>query len=646
MCGCSNIYISAEVMEIFVKNFVVEVGVLSTQRPKLIVFARTDFHVLKHRFSFNAIEHKYISRKKPKVMSGTTDNVWASELDYDVNVWGNSQDITQKQKPRSSTCESNDQLPITDEKHDAFDQGIGKLDSKDFISVNPSTEENIDGIVKVERKDITDNNTWINAQGAEIGNIAEDLTTNGEAASIPYHNDEIVDEFDDDFGEFEEIPTEKLTFDAPVTKLLFSIFPEGENSLSPEKETDDSKSSLLTEGGIMPMKCYNTIVADDRQYLSDKIPVMNTRQRGCIEKMELHKAVLAIVGEWIYDEKGIYRKNEDESTNTSWKGAGKNGIFRWSTKTEKEPKTEEDKNDSFRISERKLIGQKLLHSSFEQARRIIEERSESEKREMMMLEKARWEREQKLKKEKLKKEEELEKYNVEHVKVSDKKKKGFFGKMFSGKSKIAKDHLSHEKITPGENDSLDKNELSLMEQLEREGYDLSQGGSKKGRIRKARSRKTADHNDDAYDDDDDSEDDDDNYSNGDLFGNTPNGYDVLDPNERAGSGKVHVLGAERDGEGSDGANEEAEADNTLKNAGVEPNTHSSHVREFDAEESADEEGTDPVAGYAEGGESASSSSEDSGEEAFDDYQTSGSPAGEKPNFQASQPSRDDYLIDL
>lgn len=591
-------------------------------------------------------------------MSGTTDNIWGREIDDGMNVWGNSHDNIETQSPRSGTRESKGKSPSNDEINDVPSQGAGKSASTDSSSVKYfAQEEDIDLIDDVEHAEGIANNVWTDVQPTEISSITEDPNTNNEVTAIPEQSDEVSDEFEDDFGDFEEMPTEKLNFDRPVTELLCSIFPNCINDSDPEDDANVGKSLFLIEGGVRPMKCYNTIVANDRQYLSDKIPVLNTRQRGCIEKMALRKAVLGVVGEWIYDEKGIYKKDADESTNSSWRGAGKNGIFRWSTKTESEPKTEKDKNNRFRINERKIIGQKLLYSSFEQARRIIEERSESEKREKMILEKAKWEREQKLKKEKLKKEEELEKYNVEHAKVSDKKKKGFFGKMFSGKSKIAKDHLSHKKITPNDDDSFEKNELSLMEQLEREGYDLSQGESKKRRSKKAGSRKVADDNDDEYDDDDDDNDDDDDYSNGD---NTPNGYNVLDPNGAAGSEKVNVLGEERDAEGSDGINGETEVENTVKNPSVEPNTHSPQVRKLDAEGragkevserhgGAEDEGsiTDNGISGVENHESGNSSSnEDNDQETFDDFQVSGPPIAETQNLQSSQPSRDDYLIDL
>lgn len=494
-------------------------------------------------------------------MTDITGNVWASELNSDGNVWANNtvgttlnngSSVVQMNQPKTNNAsdrsnEENEEMttkssiefqaPVTIRSRS--DQ-TAPVDEELIWRDIPTEETKADTILDNDNiwKDVIGKGENVIDEGNEKKEDDTKQVTQLEsgiqnsiipAKEEPEEPEEQSKDDFDDFGEFEEIPTKLLTFDKPLKELLEAIFP-GMDKVETHNQnaTQREKSTLLVNGGVKPMKCYNTIIASNRQCFADTIPILNTRQRGCIEKMQLHNDVLGIVNKWIYDEKGINTDSEknislSSSNKQSWRNIGRHGIFRWSSKaeTDDESNREADKAE-YNLNERTIIGQKLLNASFEQARRIIEERLEEQKERKLALEKAKWEREQILKKDLLKKEEEMAKYTVESVDVKNEKKKGFFGKMFATKSKIAKDHISHKKIVQSDDNGGDVGDISLKEQLEREGYNLTNGKNKKKKQKHGGKSSKGDAGDDEdYYDDDDSDDD--------GFGEMV-GYNVLDPN--------------------------------------------------------------------------------------------------------------------
>lgn len=469
-------------------------------------------------------------------MTSLVENPWADETDD--NVWNDDNEIERQRDIPTDTSNveveevhektGNEELEIkknSQEENDRLDCIIDVVSPEDEISIwgGPNMKIQADnGIIKEEEGSIIENEEdEIPASMNSIENALSETDDNAMAGDFE----------EDEFGDFEELPINSLIFDKPINELVLNIFADNDamqvGNMN-EYSGKIDKSNLLVNGGIKPMKCYNTIVSSDRQYLANDIEILNTRRRGCIENMVLYKEVVRIASGWIADEKGV----DDLSSIKVWK---KNNIFRWSTKTDPYIEVNKDDTKELNMQERKQVGKKLLNASFEQSRRIIEERQNNEKKDRMQLEKVKWEREQILKKEKLKKEEELAKYQLEPLGVTDKKKKGFFGKMFSGKSNIAKDHISHTKVivNTGDNVEVSNKDISLKEQLERDGYDLSNSTGKGGKGRKFM------ENQDEDDDDNDDEDDD-----GDSFDFDINGYNVLDSNAEIGTENAIILNGE------------------------------------------------------------------------------------------------------
>ncbi|CAI8497178.1 unnamed protein product [Pichia kudriavzevii] len=332
---------------------------------------------------------------------------------------------------------------------------------------------------------------------------------------VPTGN-ESNDDFEDDFGEFEEIHEHSLEFNQSVEKLLDKLF-NPTQIISDHEITD--KFSFLVSDGTKAMKYYNVLTSENRQYLAGSFDLVNTRQRGCFEKMETMKEISAVVENWIFNEKGINKETnlEKEATIRS------SNFFKWSTDTDHE-KTKSPEPEKVG-AERKQIGQKLLNASYQQVRNIIEQRLEGERRERAIVERAKFEREQKLLKEKEKRSEELAKYhnNVANI---EKRKKGLFGKIFKGKSKIAKDHISHEKVVTDDIARGDDHihELSLREEMERQGYLKSENIPKHKFKFKGKRRRKANNDDD---DDEEEDDDDDQDSDQDERNRGDYGYSVL-----------------------------------------------------------------------------------------------------------------------
>ncbi|VEU24190.1 DEKNAAC105438 [Brettanomyces naardenensis] len=189
---------------------------------------------------------------------------------------------------------------------------------------------------------------------------------------------------------------------------------------------------------------YTRITASQRQYGLNSAPVANFRSRGYWSNSEVHREMNRICQRWNEVENNLDRRNEDV------KEFGGTNIFQWSSKEKgnrKEGGESVQKGIEQRKREReellkKQLNRRLLNSSFVEARKIVEERLAKEKEEEIRLGKEREERVLRLEEERRKKEVESRRYllgkeEIEKVKV---KKRGFFGRLFGGKSRIARDH--------------------------------------------------------------------------------------------------------------------------------------------------------------------------------------------------------------
>ncbi|TID23859.1 hypothetical protein CANINC_003151 [Pichia inconspicua] len=442
------------------------------------------------------------------------ENYWGSQPEMIDNVWQDDQNLVGNINigSRSFNHRIGDETSSTQEKVDTEED---KNETELVAGSISSSDLNMSSV------------THNRKQSCKVDEHEKEQSSgNLEAAHDHYSDNLAVEDPDDDFGAFEEISSAKLEFCEGVEGLLNKLMPNTPQEILDNE--DYNKSVLLIDGGVRPMRCYNVITGRDRQYLSDKVPFRNTPTRGCIEVSTWFKEVSKICDEWISDEKGI--TNEDgEGSKGLWKGERKINVFKWTTKIENET---EDERPNANSTERKRIGDKLLAASYKEANAIMIERIEEEKSEKLKLEQLKIEREKRFKAEKLKREEEKLKYN--QVQLDDtvlKKKKNIFNGLFKGKkSKISRDHISHDKLTvvAYEQESTTK-ELSLKEQLELEGYNLD-GSSKKQDKGKFNKRKDK-HTENDEDNLDGEEDDDDEYETSEVNDFAANGYSIIGENE-------------------------------------------------------------------------------------------------------------------
>lgn len=441
------------------------------------------------------------------------ENPWENPLDTIDNVWQAE--------------------PVFEDNQIIEDNPSGFVVRDELLSDDAISEENERSEIEVGKGSVK-SSVWNNHESypdtcKENEQKEEQMAIIEEAKNHSGSND--GDDFDDDFGAFEEISTEKLEFNDEVETLLNSLIPT--KSMKPIPEEEINKAVFLIEGGVRPMKCYNTITSVDRQYLSDKIPKFNTTTRGCVEVSAWFKEMTKLSNEWISDEKGITSESNDEMKGL-WKGAGKLNVFKWSTKIDGEK--EEERTDSMNSIERKRIGDKLLSASYKEANFIRAKRIEHERLEKLQTDRLRIEREKRLLAEKQKREEEKLKYSQQQTDDSAaRRKKKLFGGLFKGKSKISKDHISHDKVISVEpEDGSVSKELSLKEQMELEGYNLdgSIKKKKKGKYIGRRKTRTNDGDDgDNIDDDDDDDDNDGDYAAGEVNDFTAGGYNIIGESE-------------------------------------------------------------------------------------------------------------------
>lgn len=506
-------------------------------------------------------------------MATLDENVWIDNLDENRDIWIYNDLETDK---------------ISNSDNSIINNNDNDISSNNDESTTILEEPDIDQLAKTQNDEHEkeDTNIWADVPTHNPRNINNtEIINKNELDSVSEHKEDKIQEtikptekphdnkmekdndFDDDFGDFEEIQTTKLEFDRPIENIIKDIFSGNINNQ--QEEIDEfNKSVFLVEGDNKPMKCYNILMADDRQFLSRQFPTINIRQRGCVEQLKAHKELVTISNEWVFDEKGITKNINKDKKNV----LGKNNIFRWSTQLDIKEKDTENIAESALVRERKLVGQKLLTAAYQQSRKIIDEKMEVERREKILMDKMKWEREQRIKKQKELKEEEMAKYKTADPELDlTKKKKGFFGKIFNSKSKIAKDHISHKKIINNNEEQLNSNikELSLKEQLELDGYEL--GTTKKSKY-KSKKRKDDEENDDENDDDSD-----------DIFGGDVNGYNILDPNVDIQHGDAgNVFG--KDEKDSDGDGDGDQTVHTIIND-APPETNSALHEQADLEDS-------------------------------------------------------------
>jgi hypothetical protein len=484
------------------------------------------------------------------------ENVWAESIE-ESDVWedktsaGNLKPVSDIEEEHGDGTHqanmSNDEESV-DIESDDFGVGNSKSpviinDPVRFQTENPATvvssEENVWGTDPPARNaDASIHKALCDNDPSKLRETIEDVQDPPAVLAVKKvtetggdEEEENDEEDDDDFGNFEEIQASTISFGKPILDIVSRIFIQDE--LDRTSRTAE-KSQFLTEGGVKPMKCYNVLVADDRQYRRDKCSLLKAHERKFIEKTETFKKVSNIANDWLCYDKGIDKDVYKGMEIGKWGShLGKvNNIFRWSSKYEKDEdhiETEEKKAEKTESN----ISQKLQNAAYREARKIVEKRLELEKREQLKIEKAKLEREQRLINEKKTREEELAKYKIDTAGDlnGDKKKKGFFDKMFQGKSKIAKDHLSHKKVASKEEAQGDHDsELSLREQAERDGYELTipTAKGKKAKRSKKRNKNGPDNHYDADTDDEevDGDDDDDAEDSDDMY---VNGYNSLDP---------------------------------------------------------------------------------------------------------------------
>lgn len=494
-------------------------------------------------------------------MAGVQDNPWGDQLGESENIWDDSISENLDSSNRGSDAEISNEVENVDEElengESQADQENGDLPAEDIVSVTEKHVLPIDSVWndqesetiekdtkedacfavdhnKTSTNDIHDNNS--NETNFESEIIDRKADNEHNYIQSLESNDQFENESndDDEFGEFEEIEeieATKLVFNPPSKDLIESIFPK---KFDKENILVIDKSSLFKSDTTLPMKCYNKITADDRQYFLNNKPLLNTRERGCSLKTDIRKQAIEISKEWIFNEKGI--KEDVMDNKQKWKEAGKNNIFKWgSVITDNlDEKNVDLTNGKDNGKEKKQhIGTKLINASFREARLIVEKKLEAEKREKLALEELRKKREEKLHKEMEEREQERIKYNndLTTVKNND-KKKGFFSKMFSSKSNISKDHISHKKVALIENNETQP-ELSLKEEMERDGYILSENKQKKGKSKKHHRRHRHRHHHHRDNSDGEDESDSDNEVNYDEDVNTfkiIDGNSVLDEN--------------------------------------------------------------------------------------------------------------------
>ena len=460
------------------------------------------------------------------------DNLWANAGTHEENVWGDNS---------SSISVNNDE--IDDEVEETYNENITPTESSDEndddVSEMVNVEDSANSVsVWAENADLGEHtdNIWVadlniehisdksfekipSIETNKVGQSVIRPSSNENTDDDEQHIEEEVSNFQDDdnddddadFGDFEEIAEITIEFGKPIESIISQIFPNSENRISLSKE-DINKSCFLLEGGNKPMKCYNTITASNRQFFIQNLEVMNTHQRGCMNKSITQKELVSIANDWVFSDKGFHREGHRKSNSQLWDGNDqKNNIFRWSSKIEK---NEKENENIVKVENKPNISQKLLNSAYMEARKLIDKRLDQEKEERIALETLRKEREKRLREARIKKEEEMAKYKLENGdKVTDSKKKGFFGKMFQGKSKISKDHISHTKIASPEADQVSNDhDLSLKEMMEKDGYTFSSTGNKKHGFRNRKGH-VKDNKIDDDDDDDENDDDDDNNVN-------------------------------------------------------------------------------------------------------------------------------------
>ncbi|GMG39707.1 unnamed protein product [Ambrosiozyma monospora] len=280
------------------------------------------------------------------------------------------------------------------------------------------------------------------------------------------------DDFDDDdFGSFEsteDVPKPPLSTIEPIEQIIAKMFPAATTAFNPSSSNKrNDRSILLSKSGTYDV--YSRVTSTNRHFKTSSIPKSQFRSRSYMKSSATNKEVILLARNWAKTEKGLQVSDLSDPTDKhhhqqKLKNYTAN-VFQWSTKSISKLKKTETASTSSPSTpsptssrDPKLqVNQKLLKIAFNESRKLIEARDAELKKLKLKHDRERRERELRLAEEKRKRDEEIKKYSTSHGgdsnEGSDGKskpglvgKKTFFGSLFGGKSKIAKDSLSHTQI--------------------------------------------------------------------------------------------------------------------------------------------------------------------------------------------------------
>ncbi|GME78999.1 unnamed protein product [Ambrosiozyma monospora] len=368
---------------------------------------------------------------------------------------------------------------VSDDKSSLTPQNI---DSVPATTVTTSESNDVDPSPDHNKKCITGINVM--ESGMVSGSSEQGQVINKEEEE---EEDDDDDFDDDDFGSFEsteEVPKPTLNTIEPIEQIIANMFPAATTTFNPPSSNKgNDRSILLSKSETSDV--YNKITSTNRQFKKSNIPKSQFRSRSYMKSSATNKEVITLAKTWAKTEKGLQVSElNDQTDKHHHQKKLKNytaNVFQWSTKsisklkkTETASPTSPSTPSPTSSRDPKLqVNQKLLKTAFNESRKMIEARDAELKQLKLKRDRERRERELRLAEEKRKREEEIRKYSMSHGDDfngagSDGKsksglvgKKTFFGSLFGGKSKIAKDSLSHTQIAAAAADIKDdKNKVT------------------------------------------------------------------------------------------------------------------------------------------------------------------------------------------